>query len=179
MTPREPTDVRIRPYTLDDVDALYEAGRESIEHMHPWMPWCHPEYSREEALDWVTENCRQFEAGEVYSFIVVDADGRFLGGCGLNNLNGQHHYANLGYWLRASALGKGIATQAVRLLRDYVLDNTEFDRLEIIVAVDNADSHRVAERVGAVREGVLREAILLHDQRHDAVIYSLLRSDPR
>ena len=111
--------------------------------------------------------------------MIEGADGRFLGGCGLNRVDTMHRYANLGYWLRRTALRQGIATAAVRLLRDYAFARTILDRLEIIVAVQNTASQRVAERVGAVREGKLREALLLHGQRHDAVLYSLLRSDPR
>ena len=111
--------------------------------------------------------------------VIEGADGRFLGGCGLNRVDTMHRYANLGYWLRRTALRQGIATAAVRLLRDYAFARTILDRLEIIVAVQNTASQRVAERVGAVREGKLREALLLHGQRHDAVLYSLLRSDPR
>ena len=97
----------------------------------------------------------------------------------MNRFDAVHRYANLGYWLRASALGRGVATQAVILLRDYSFDETNLDRLEIVVAVQNTASQRVAERVGAVLEGHLREALLLCDERHDAVIYSLLRSDLR
>ena len=48
-------------------------------------------------------------------------------------------------------------------------------RIEIIAAVENIPSDRVAEKAGATREGVLRERLLLHGRRHDGVILSLLR----
>ncbi|MEZ6050337.1 MAG: GNAT family protein [Planctomycetaceae bacterium] len=172
-------DIRLRPYQSDDVDRLFEAARESVIHMSPWMPWCHAEYSRGEAEVWVEGNCGKTGTNEGHIFVIEGADGRFLGGCGLNRVDTMHRYANLGYWLRRTALRQGIATAAVRLLRDYAFARTILDRLEIIVAVQNTASQRVAERVGAVREGKLREALLLHGQRHDAVLYSLLRSDPR
>lgn len=172
-------EIRLRPYQADDADQLYEAARESIEHMSPWMPWCHADYSREEAESWVASNCGKTGTDEGHIFVIVDNHGRFLGGCGLNRIDTAHRYANLGYWLRASALGRGVATQAVKLLRDYSFNETDLDRLEIVVAVENIASQRVAERVGAIREGLLRQVLLLDDKRHDAVIYSLLRSDPR
>jgi RimJ/RimL family protein N-acetyltransferase len=45
------------------------------------------------------------------------------------------------------------------------------------MATANAASQRVAEKLGATREGVLRNRILIHDQVHDAVMFSLIPSD--
>lgn len=171
------SDIRIRPYQEDDVTRLYEAARESMSSMQPWMPWCHADYSMDEARDWVTNTCHGTNSIDFLSFVIEDGSGRFLGGCGLNNHNPRHRFANLGYWLRLSARGRGVMTQAVRLLRDHAFNNTDLDRLEIVAAVGNFASQRVAERVGAVREGVLRQALLLNGERHDAILYSILRSD--
>ena len=45
--------VRIRPYRADDVDRLYEAVRESMDDLMPWLPWCHHGYTRDESAEWV------------------------------------------------------------------------------------------------------------------------------
>ncbi len=42
----------LRRYAEAMTDDLFEAGRESIEHMYPWMPWCHADLTREEFSDW-------------------------------------------------------------------------------------------------------------------------------
>ncbi len=172
------SDIRIRPYQEDDVERLYEAARESVADMQPWMPWCHADYSRKDAEAWVVANCRPAEGQGDTNFVIESIAGRLLGGCGLNRLDPSHRTANLGYWLRTSARGRGAATSATTLVRDHAFDNTHLDRLEIVVAVGNSASQRVAVRAGAVREGLLRQALLLNDQRHDAILYSLLRSDP-
>lgn len=64
------------------------------------------------------------------------------------------------------------------MLADWVFDNTELQRLEIVVAVGNATSQRVAEKAGALREGVLRARLRIHGAFHDAVMYSLVRPEP-
>ena len=51
--------------------------------------------------------------------------------------------------------------------------------LEIVVALDNVASHGVAEKVGALREGVAHDRRHLHDRPHDAIVYALLRSRHR
>src|SRR5712691_5832046 len=87
----------------------------------------------------------------------------------------DHRFGNLGYWVRTSATGRGVARAAVRQLADFAFRNTELVRLEIVCAVGNQRSQRVAERAGAVREGVLRDRLLLHGQAVDAIMYSLTR----
>jgi RimJ/RimL family protein N-acetyltransferase len=63
---------------------------------------------------------------------------------------------------------------AALLLGDFGFKELKLNRIEILVAVDNLASQRVAAKVGAVREGVLRNRLLLHGKIHDAVIFSLI-----
>ena len=156
---------------------LYEAARESIADAYPWLPWCHPEYSVSDAQGWVDSRDEAWDAGESFEFVIENDSAQFLGGCGLNQISTAHRWANLGYWVRTSAAGRGVATQAVQLLEDWAFRETQLDRLEIVSSVLNHGSIRVAEKSGAVREGFARERLLLHDKRHDAVVFSLLRTD--
>jgi RimJ/RimL family protein N-acetyltransferase len=166
---------RIRTYEPDDAEALWEAARESVGEVFRWLPWCHPQYSRAEAIEWIRSRAPLAAAGLEYTFAIVGSDGRFLGGCGLNQINRMHRFANLGYWVRTSATRQGVATEAVRQVAEFAFGNTDLVRLEIVCAVGNDASQRVAERAGAAREGALRHRLLLHGQPVDAVMYSLVR----
>lgn len=167
--------VSIRPYAPDDVAGLYDAARESITEVFPWLPWCHPAYQRSEAQDWVEAQVDAFRRGEQYEFVIDDEADHFVGGCGLNNLSRDHRAANLGYWVRTSATGRGVAAAAVSQLARWAFDHTDLQRLEIVAAVGNTRSQRVAERVGARREGIARSRLRLHGVFHDAVIYAITR----
>ena len=166
---------RIRAYQPEDAGALWEAARESVGEVFPWLSWCHAEYSMAEAVEWTRSRASLAAEGREYTFAIVDAGGRFLGGCGLNQINRIHRFCNLGYWVRTSATRQGVATQAVRQVAQFAFQNTDLLRLEIVCAVGNGPSQRVAEHVGALREGVLRHRLLLHGQPVDAVMYSLVR----
>jgi RimJ/RimL family protein N-acetyltransferase len=170
--------VRIRPYAEEHVPRLFEAARESVAEVGRWLPWCHADYQLSEARDWVLGEREQFEKRTSFSFAIESEAGRFLGGCGLNQLNPLHQLANLGYWVRSSELGRGHASQAVRLLSAWAFANTELVRLEIVAAVGNGASQRVAEKAGAVREGVLRKRLQIHGVSHDAVVFSITRDAP-
>jgi RimJ/RimL family protein N-acetyltransferase len=168
---------RIRPYEAADAPALYAAARESVAEVHPWLAWCHPGYTLAEAVEWARSQAELAgtHPAEEHAFAIVGPNGRFLGGCGLNQLNPIHRFANLGYWVRTSAAGRGVATEAVRQLAAFAFASTDLVRLEIVCAVGNERSQRVAERAGASREGILRHRLILHGRPVDAVMYGLVR----
>jgi ribosomal-protein-serine acetyltransferase len=167
--------ISLRAYRPDDAAELYAAARESIADVYPWLPWCHPAYTMDEARAWIEWGAQARADGLEYPFAIVDRDGRFLGGCGLNMINRLHQFANLGYWVRSSATGRGVAPAAVRGAAEFAFAETDLVRLEIVCAVGNTRSQRVAERAGATREAVLRHRLLLHGEPVDAVMYALYR----
>src|SRR5262245_9875013 len=95
-------EIAIRPYELRDVEALCEAAVESAREVSPWLPWCHAGYSVADSRTWIEHCVAAWAERSEYNFAVVDAAGRYLGGCGLNQLRPEHRIANLGYWIRTS-----------------------------------------------------------------------------
>ena len=93
----------------------------------------------------------------------------------MNQLDPGNRRANLGYWIRSSMTRRGIGAAAVRLVRDWIFACTDLIRLEVIVAVENLASQRLAESAGAVCEGVVRSRLILHGRAHDALTYSFTR----
>jgi RimJ/RimL family protein N-acetyltransferase len=169
--------VRIRPYAAADASALFEAIHESMAELLPWMPWCHPGYSMEEAQAWIEFTLAGHRGGTMFDF-AIEADGSLVGACGINRIDALNRVANLGYWVRTSRAGQGIVTRAVHQLIDWALANTRLERIEIVAAVDNVRSQRVAERVGARREAVLAKRAMAHGRPSAAVMYAVLRPDP-
>jgi len=170
--------VLLRPYRIDDIDNLYQAVCESIAELSAWMPWCHEFYSIEESRTWLEERAEAWEKGTQYDFAITNImNGYYLGGCGLNNINNAARMANLGYWVRTSRTKKGVATAATRLLAQFGFKELNLNRIEIVVAVENKVSQRVAEKAGARREGILRNRLVIGKQVHDAVMLSLIPGD--
>ena len=119
-----------------------------------------------------------WKGGVQFALAITDAqNGEFLGGTGLNHINYQYRLANLGYWVRTSATGRGIATAAARLAGEFGVRCLRLLRAEIVVAVGNQPSLRVAEKVGAVKEGILRNGLTLNDGPNDVAIFSFIPED--
>lgn len=161
---------------MNDASFIWEAARESMAQLQPWMPWCHPDYSIEETKSWLTAQVQAFQQRTTFEFAITSAAGSYLGGCGLNQIDALNKRANIGYWVRSSATGQGVATAAVKLARDWGFAQSDLVRLEVLIAVDNLASRRVAEKSGAVYEGVLRSRLLVHGTRHDAAMYAFIRA---
>jgi ribosomal-protein-serine acetyltransferase len=170
--------VLLKPYRPGDASRLYEAVRESITELSQWMFWCHQDYSVAESWAWLESRADAWKKGNDYDFSINDpGDGQYLGGCGINRVDSINRVANLGYWVRSSRTGEGVATAATLLLARYCFNELLLNRIEIIVATGNRASQRVAEKVGAVREGVLRKRLVIRDSIHDVVMFSLVRGD--
>jgi RimJ/RimL family protein N-acetyltransferase len=168
--------IRIRPYRLDDAGAIWEAVRESLNELRPWMPWCYPGYSIDDSRSWLAAQVQAFQQRSTFEFAITTDTGAYLGGCGLNQIDALNQRANLGYWVRTSATRHGVGTEATRLTRDWGFAHTDLVRLEVLVAASNVASRRVAEKAGAIYEGMLRSRLLVHGTRHDAAMYAFIRT---
>ena len=170
--------ILIRPFCAEDIQAVFEAVRESINEVAPWLPWCHQDYQIEETTEFILSREEAWKNDTDYGFGIFDAQtGKFLGGVGLSQVNRAHQMVNLGYWVRTSCAGRGVASSAARLAARFALEELKLHRVEILAATGNHASQRVAEKTGAMREGVLRKRLFVKGQMQDAVLYSLIAED--
>jgi ribosomal-protein-serine acetyltransferase len=170
--------VQVRPFHQDDALPMYQAALESAEQLRTWMTWCGPDFSLAHAEAFVAQSGRAWARGEQFSFAIIDGrDHRFLGSVGLNHLDSTHRFANVGYWVRNGVAGRGVATGAVQQVVAFGLGELGLNRLEFLIPTINFASQRVAQKVGAKFEGVLRSRLMIAGRSHDAAMYALARND--
>lgn len=168
----------LRPFCLDDAEAVCKAVIESLDDLLPWLPWCHPQYTIADTRTFLEGRAAAYENEGEYAFAIVQRAGdRFVGACGINQIDEANARANLGYWMRSSATRRGYATQATLILARWAFQSLGLERIEIVVAVGNTASHRVATKAGATREGIARKRLNVRGLAHDAVVFSLVRED--
>lgn len=167
-----------RPLASGDVESLHAAVVESTEAVGRWMSWCRSGYAVRDAEEWIAHCRRNWDAGLDREFGIFDASsGEVLGCAGINQFNRVNNFANLGYWVRTSRVGRGVATAAVVSLARFAFDELQLTRIEIVAQVDNVASRRVAEKAGCRFEGIARNRILYRGQCRDAALYSLVPGD--
>jgi RimJ/RimL family protein N-acetyltransferase len=170
--------ITLRPFRLDESRQLYDAVHESLTDLKPWMSWAHDAYSQGEADDFIRITRARWEEDTLFAFAIVDANtGGILGGCSLSNKHPVYHFCNVGYWVRSSRHGQGIAARAVKLAARFGFEKTHLIRAEIVMAVQNLKSRRAAEKAGAHYEGILLNRMVVGRSIYNAYMFSLLPSD--
>ena len=71
----------------------------------------------------------------------------------VDHIHPVYKFCNLGYWVRTSRHGRGIAGRAAKLIAQFAFEKVNLIRAEIVIAVGNSTSKRVAEKVDAHYEG--------------------------
>jgi len=175
MEPLLVDDLCLRPFETRDVAAFVAAVRESHASVGRWMNWCHRDYAIADAETWFALAGKNLHEGTSYDLGIFASDGTaLLGSVGLNQFNRAHNFCNLGYWVRESRQGQGIATCASRALAEFGFRELKLSRIEIVVVQGNMPSQRVAQKVGATFECVARNRLVVAGRPHAAAVYSLV-----
>lgn len=155
--------VLVRPYQESDAQSLFEAIVESRDHLRPWEDFADAHQTVAESKDLIVRWTAQWLLREYMAVGFWDlATQRYLGSSGLLPHSWDIGYFETGYWVRASAVGQGYVTEAVKLLVDYAFTHLHARRLEIRCNERNIRSAAVARRLGFVQEGRLRNHMLTH-----------------
>jgi RimJ/RimL family protein N-acetyltransferase len=122
-----------------------------------------------------------YEAGRALgtheAFAILGADDDFLGVAVAPRIDREGLTLELGYVIAPHARGRGVATEALKLLTAWAFDELGARRLELLISVDNGASKRVATKVGYVYEGTMRQMHFKQDLWEDGEIWSRLPTD--
>jgi RimJ/RimL family protein N-acetyltransferase len=104
-------------------------------------------------------------------------DDRIIGTCILFHLDEQNRRAEVGYVLGRADWGNGYIQEALTALLDYAFGPLGLHRIEAEIDPRNTASIRAVERLGFVREGILRERWLVGGEISDSLMMGLLRRE--
>jgi RimJ/RimL family protein N-acetyltransferase len=167
----------LRCWEPRDAPLLKDAVDSSIEHLRPWMPWAvHEPQSLQEKVDLLRQFRGNFDLGKDFVYGIFAADeSEAVGGTGLHTRIGDQAY-EIGYWIRASRAGAGVATEATAALTRVAFELTDVERLEIRCDPANERSRAIPRKLGYTEEATLRRRLNYPEPR-DVVVYSLFRED--
>lgn len=164
-----------------DAAGLKECVDSSIEHLLPWMPWAvHEPQTLEEKTELLTRFRANFDSGADFPYGVYERDeSRQLGGTGLHTRGGPDAF-EIGYFIRADAIGQGYATELSAVLTRVAFELGAAQRVDIRVVPENARSIRVPEKLGYTLEGRLRrrqEPAGEDGLLRDVLLFTMLREE--
>lgn len=168
--------VKLVPMDRSHTDALFRAGQRP--EIWPFMPiWVK---TPEDMRHLVEEAVGAREGGGELPFVIVDlASGRIVGSTRLFEFSSVHRYVEIGWtWLAPDVWRTSINTECKYLLLRHCFETLHMIRVQLKTDARNLQSQRAIERIGAVREGVLRHHRIMPDgYLRDSVYYSILAEE--
>ncbi|WP_046173505.1 GNAT family N-acetyltransferase [Domibacillus indicus] len=109
--------------------------------------------------------------------ITLKEQGAVIGSCGFHHIVSQHFRTEIGFELNKEQWGKGIAVEAVEAIISYGFEHMNFQRIEALIEPPNLSSQKTVEKLGFIREGLLRNYEFTRGKFDDLYMYSLLKQD--
>ncbi len=167
--------LRLRPFQEGDADDLF-ALHSSATVLRFWDA---PPWSERTRAGQFLAACRKMAEDGTGARLAVDRlrDDAFIGWCDLTRWNPDYRSASLGYCFGEAAWGHGYATEAAHELLRWAFDTLDLNRVQAETDTRNSASARVLEKLGFVREGMLREDCVVNGEVSDSWVYGLIRRD--
>ena len=166
----------LRTYTIDDAEALFAAIDTNRKHLNPWLNWVKATTKPEHSLQFIEHSIHQVKMQEALPMGIFYND-KVIGGIGMHQWDQSLKKAQIGYWITKEYEGKGIMTAAVQHFVHFLFSKAGLNKVEIHFIPSNKRSAKIAERLGAKVEGVLRQSYLQNGLADDIVITGLLKSE--
>ena len=179
--PRYTPRFMLRPFRRRDANAIHDAVNESIDDLRPWLAWASLDYSKAVTQHFIRDSSSAWDDGRAFDFAIrrpEDPD-RHVGNVSVWFTSRANHVGEVGYWVRSSETRKGICTEATARVLQIAFEELHMHRVTLRVAVGNRGSERVAEKLGFIQEGTLREDVKVGARWLDHTIWGLLDSEWR
>ena len=167
----------LRRYKIEDADAMYKnwASDSEVTKFLTWQPHSSVDVSRSIIEDWLKE----YSDEKYYQWAIVlkDNGNEPIGGISVVHMNEDISMVHIGYCLGRAWWRRGIMSEALKAVTNFMFDTVEVNRVEARHDPRNPNSGKVMQKCGMKYEGTLRSADRNNQGICDACYYALLRSE--
>ncbi|MBQ2898696.1 MAG: GNAT family N-acetyltransferase [Oscillospiraceae bacterium] len=166
---------KIRRWELSDARDLATAlsNKKIQDNLRDGLPY---PYTEQDGKEFISAMLAANE-NDTFAFAIT-VNGKVIGNIGaFRQTNIHNKTAELGYYIAEEYWGKGIMTEAVKQLCDYVFSHTDIIRIYAEPFAYNIGSCRVLEKAGFQYEGTLRSNAFKNGNVLDMKMYSKLKTE--
>lgn len=167
----------LRRYVIEDADAMYKnwASDSEVTKFLTWQPHSSVEVSRGIIENWLKE----YSDDKYYQWAIVlkDNGNEPIGDISVVHMKEDISMVHIGYCLGRAWWRRGIMSEALKAVTDFMFDTVEVNRVESRHDPMNPNSGKVMQKCGMKYEGTLRSADRNNQGICDACYYALLRSE--
>ncbi len=164
----------LRPLCLEDAGDMFRNWTSDPE-VARYVSW-EAHKSEEDSRAFLENVVAGYARPDGYNWGIV-FEGTLIGSIGVARMSEADLNCEMGYCLGRRWWGRGIATEALRALIDFLFGQVGFHRVAAVHDPENPASGRVMQKSGMTREGTLRQNRLLKERFVDTVVYSILRGE--
>jgi RimJ/RimL family protein N-acetyltransferase len=168
---------RLEPLAQKHADDLFAAAQP--DEIWEWLVAVQPK-TREEMRAWLQRAEQDIESRkQIWFAIIRRADNRAVGVTSYMDIRPRDRGLEIGgTWLTPEVWRTALNTECKYLLLRHAFENLGCLRVQLKTDARNLRSQRAIERLGAIKEGVLRKHVILHTgYQRDTVMYSILDSE--
>ncbi len=167
--------VRLEPLRIEHAPALEQAAADG----ELWRLWYTSVPSPGNASTYIETALQDQAHGRSLPFVVRDAAGTVVGSTRYCHIESAHRRLEIGYtWYAQRVQRSALNTQAKRLLLAHAFEVLDAVAVEFRTHWFNQRSRAAIERLGAKRDGVLRNHMIMADgTQRDTVVYSIIASE--
>jgi RimJ/RimL family protein N-acetyltransferase len=167
--------ILLRPLSINDIDKI-----ESISYNKELGEFGARVKNRDDLLNYFNYCLNSKKEKELYPLIIImKEDNSPIGLTMFGNLSFQNQRLEIGWtWIGKKFQGTGINAICKELLLDYCFDNLNLRRVEFRVDIKNLKSQKAIEKIGAIKEGLLRNYnIQSYGESEGTYVYSILKEE--
>jgi len=163
--------VKIRAFEKADIHKKVEwiNNPENNQFLHYDIPIC-----VEKTEKWFDSHVGRTDRYDA----VIEVDNRPVGTIGLLSIDQKNKKAEYYIAMGETAYkGKGIAKEASRLILQYGFDVLKLNRIYLYTESENVAAQKLFEKVGFIKEGLIRSDVFSHGKYADRYVYGMLREE--
>ena len=163
----------IREWKIEDKTALAENlnNMNVLNNLRDGLPY---PYTEDDAEDFIRA-ILSADKDKSFAFAIT-LNGKVIGSIGVFRQDNIHYRtAEMGYYMGEKYWGRGYMTEAVKLVCDFVFENTDIIRIFAEPFAYNSASCRVLEKAGFRFEGVLRSNAYKNGNIVDMKMYAIVK----
>ncbi|MBU3200996.1 GNAT family N-acetyltransferase [Clostridium estertheticum] len=167
----------LRRFELDDAYDMFKnwANDSEVTRFLAWEPHNNLEVTKKIVEQWVNE----YKHNNIYDWAIeVKEIGEAIGPISIVKLDENHHSCEIGYCMARKYWCKGIMSESLKAVIDYLFSEVGFNRIVANHDTNNIASGKVMIKSGMEYEGTLRQ-VKLRDNKdfYDLAVYSILKDD--
>ncbi|MDE6658455.1 MAG: GNAT family N-acetyltransferase [Oscillospiraceae bacterium] len=165
---------KIRKWKLSDASdlALALSNKKIQDNLRDGLPY---PYTEQNATEYI-QAMLSADENKIFAFAIT-IDNKVIGSISIFRQENIHRRTGeLGYYIAENYWGKGIMTEAVKQICEYVFNNTDIIRIYAEPFAYNSASCRVLEKAGFQLEGILKNNAVKNGKIIDMKLYALTKS---